>query len=47
MIATALDFLAGRSCTAIGTATTQSLGNRQPLVPRRPDTVERELPGIS
>ena len=47
MIATALNFLAGRSCTAITATTTQSLSDREPLMPRRPDTIQREVPGIS
>ena len=48
MLATALDFLAGRSCTPIagGPATTQSVGGPSLLQPDRPDTVlEHELPG--
>lgn len=48
MVATALDFLAGRTCTPIagGPATTQSIG-RQLLAPDRPDTVaEHETPGV-
>ena len=48
MIATALDFLAGRTCTAIlgGPATTQGLG-RELLQPERPTSVlEHEAPGV-
>jgi len=48
MIATALDFLAGRSCTPIagGPATTQSIG-RGLLQPERPSSViEHEAPGV-
>ncbi|WAT17660.1 S41 family peptidase [Aurantiacibacter sp. MUD11] len=48
MLATALDFLAGRSCTPIagGPATTQSIG-RQLLQPERPSTVaHHETPGV-
>ncbi|MCB2065939.1 MAG: peptidase S41 [Erythrobacter sp.] len=48
MLATALDFLAGRSCTPIagGPATTQSLG-RELLQPDRPSTVaHHETPGV-
>jgi hypothetical protein len=43
----ALDFLAGRSCTAIsGGVSSQSVGaGRQLLTPREPDTVQREVPG--
>ncbi|WP_338243269.1 S41 family peptidase [Aurantiacibacter hainanensis] len=49
MLATALDFLAGRSCTPIagGPATTQSVGGRELLQPDRPSTViEHEAPGV-
>ena len=48
MLATALDFLAGRTCTPIagGPATTQSLGP-QLLQPERPSTVaHHETPGV-
>ncbi len=48
MLATALDFLAGRSCTPIagGPATTQSVG-RDLLRPERASTVlEHEAPGV-
>ncbi len=48
MLATALDFLAGRTCTPIagGPATTQSSG-RDLLQPKRPSTVlEHEAPGV-
>lgn len=47
-IATALDFLAGRSCTAIsGTLrTTQAVSGRQLLQPDRPNTIQRENPGV-
>ena len=48
-IATALDFLAGRSCTAI-TAKDDSIAQRggttQILQPERPSAVQRELPGL-
>lgn len=48
-IATALDFLAGRSCTAItakdGTVA-QRGGTTQILQPERPTAVQRELPGL-
>ncbi len=49
MLATALDFLAGRSCTPIagGPATTQSVTSRGVLQPDRPTSViEREAPGV-
>jgi C-terminal processing protease CtpA/Prc len=45
----ALDFLAGRSCTPIGTSsgqTSQSLKGRELLQAERPDTAEREVPGL-
>jgi C-terminal processing protease CtpA/Prc len=45
----ALDFLAGRSCTPIGTSsgqTSQSLKGRELLQSERPDTAEREVPGL-
>jgi C-terminal processing protease CtpA/Prc len=46
---TALDFLAGRSCTPISIgATTQTLTNDQPrlLRPAQPNAVQREVPGF-
>ncbi|MFB0614181.1 S41 family peptidase [Aurantiacibacter poecillastricola] len=48
MLSVALDFLAGRSCTAIagGPATAKLAARRGLLQPDRPDTViEREIPG--
>lgn len=47
-IAGALDFLAGRSCTAIsGGQTTQSVsGQRRLLMPTRRSTAQREVPGL-
>ena len=47
MLATALDFLAGRGCTPIAGsgATTQAVRERGTLTPDRPDTRERNLPG--
>ncbi|MEO1648692.1 MAG: S41 family peptidase [Pseudomonadota bacterium] len=47
-IATALDFLAGRSCTAIsgGGITAQSANRRQILQPSRPNAVQYENPGV-
>ena len=47
----ALDFIAGRSCPAIGTAQTgQALGSanarRELLTPERPNTAQREVPGL-
>jgi C-terminal processing protease CtpA/Prc len=45
----ALDFLAGRSCTPIGASsgqTSQSLRGRELLQSERPDTAEREVPGL-
>ena len=48
-VAAALDFLAGRSCTAIatGSQTTQALaGGRRTLSPARPNTAQREVPGL-
>lgn len=47
MLATALDFLAGRGCTPIAGsgATTQAVRERGTLMPERPDTRERNLPG--
>jgi carboxyl-terminal processing protease len=44
----ALDFLAGRACTPIpaaGTQTTQSIGKRDLLRTPQPDTAQREVPG--
>ncbi len=48
-IATALDFLAGRSCTPIVSSTgqrAQSVGGRQILQPERPNTIQHENPGV-
>lgn len=49
-IATALDFLAGRSCTAIsgtGTKTTQSVGPRRELImPAEPRAAQYQIPGL-
>ncbi|MBT8426983.1 MAG: peptidase S41 [Erythrobacter sp.] len=48
-IATALDFLAGRSCTAITAkddTIAQRSGTTQILQPERPTLVQRELPGL-
>jgi carboxyl-terminal processing protease len=52
-VRTALDFLAGRSCTAIassGGVTAQGLregiGQRELLVPEQASTVQREVPGL-
>lgn len=44
----ALDFIAGRSCTAIPTGQTgQALASRATLlVPARPNTAQREVPGL-
>lgn len=49
--ARALDFLAGRSCTPISKgATAQSMREREvrwePLTPERPNTAQREVPGL-
>lgn len=45
-IKTALDFLAGRGCTAIsGGITTQAARGRDLVQPRRPSTAQREVPG--
>jgi C-terminal processing protease CtpA/Prc len=49
-VRTALDFLAGRQCTPIGSsATTQGLsgtaGKRELLIPAQPNTAQRDLPG--
>ncbi len=45
----ALDFLAGRSCTRISADGQRSLavseGRRELLMPQRPDTTQREVPG--
>ncbi len=44
----ALDFLAGRACTRIGAVLTQKAGpveRRELLVPERPSTAQREVPG--
>ncbi len=48
MVSVALDFLAGRSCTPIlgGPATTQSVEDRGILMPERPNTAQRNVPGI-
>ena len=50
MVAVALDFLAGRSCTPIaGTATTQSVDDRGLLMPDHPanaTAAQRETPGL-
>jgi carboxyl-terminal processing protease len=49
-VARALDFLAGRSCAPIGSAAlTQSargVGPLELLTPARPDTAQREVPGL-
>jgi carboxyl-terminal processing protease len=46
MVRTALDFLAGRSCTAIGAVAAQKAPERGLLTPDRPQsTIQRELPG--
>jgi carboxyl-terminal processing protease len=46
MVRVALDFLAGRSCTAIGAITTQVAGGRALLRPERPSrTTDLEVPG--
>ena len=49
-IATALDFLAGRSCTAIseaGLRTTQAVGGeRQLMQPERPTAAQHQIPGL-
>lgn len=48
MIATALTYLDGRSCTPIANAavTTQSVGRSGLLVPANPTTAQRESPGV-
>lgn len=45
---TALDYLAGRSCTAIagGGQTALSVNRRELLMPERPTTAQRETPGL-
>lgn len=46
MVRVALDFLAGRSCTAIGAIGTQAVSGRELLMRDVPSgTIERELPG--
>ncbi|MEE1877027.1 S41 family peptidase [Altererythrobacter litoralis] len=49
-IATALDFLAGRSCTSIseaGLRTTQAVsGERQLMQPERPTAAQHQIPGL-
>ena len=48
-ISVALDFLAGRSCTAIsgiGGQTAQSVGGRELLQPARPNAAQFEIPGL-
>ncbi|MEM6907416.1 MAG: S41 family peptidase [Pseudomonadota bacterium] len=47
-IATALDFLAGRTCTPIsgGGITAQSTGGRVALQPERPNAAQYEIPGL-
>ena len=48
-IATALDFLAGRSCTAISGGelrTAQSAGGQQLLQPDRPNAAQYQIPGL-
>ncbi|MEM7666400.1 MAG: S41 family peptidase [Pseudomonadota bacterium] len=48
-IATALDFLAGRSCSAISGGagqTAQTAGGREALQPERPNAAQYELPGL-
>ncbi len=48
-IATALDFLAGRSCTAIaaeGVRTTQAAAARQLLQPDQPNAAQYQIPGL-
>nr|WP_298930502.1 S41 family peptidase [uncultured Erythrobacter sp.] len=48
-IATALDFLAGRTCTAISGGpgqSTQSVGGREILQPERPNAAQYEIPGL-
>lgn len=48
-IATALDFLGGRSCSAITGGTgqrAQSVGGRELLQPARPNAAQHEMPGL-
>ena len=49
-VARALDFLAGRSCTriSVGQITSQAsaTARAQLLTPERPDTAQREVPGL-
>ena len=49
-VRTALDFLAGRSCTAIGASaqarTMRAPERRELLSPERPSTAQREVPGL-
>ncbi len=46
-VQTALDFLAGRPCTAIsGTRTTQDAGRLELLQPERPNAAQYEIPGL-
>jgi hypothetical protein len=48
-IATALDFLGGRSCNAIsgaGARTAQSAGGRKLLQPEQPNAAQYEIPGL-
>lgn len=47
-IATALDFLAGRSCSAISGdgIRAQSVGGREMLQPNRPSAVQYQIPGV-
>ncbi len=48
-IAAALDFLGGRSCTAISGGTgqrAQGVGGREPLQPVRPTAAQYEMPGL-
>jgi len=48
-IATALDFLAGRSCTAISSVSgqsAQSLNRRQILTPEQPTAAQLQIPGL-
>jgi len=46
-VATALDFLAGRSCTAISAArTVQGAARHELLQPARPTVAQREVPGL-
>ncbi len=47
MVSVALDFLAGRSCTAIGAIGTRAVAERDLLRPERPSkTADLELPGV-